>query len=260
MSGPAQRWEANRPDVYASFGRTAEQARRWRRWAASLGALVGLQAVALTLLALRPPFVIVHDHVGRRPPEVRRLRLGAPPDARDARLFFTQMATLRFGWQSSSVRRDLESFLAQCHPAHRKAQLRHLLDRPDDAATAAIGGRPRAGAATTNARPVPSRLDAWQRGGAVNQLVLPEHWDEVHCRMRPEEPVWDCAMQARLVTTVPADESGREAPAVAELKTTFVASLLEVPHTPKTPYGLLVAHLDVVAGASEAMPPQESRR
>lgn len=250
MMGPAQRLEANVPDVYASFGHTAAQARRWRRWATGFGALLGLQAVALSFLALRPPFVIVHDRADGRPPEVRRLQLGTTPDARDARLFFTQMATLRFGWQSGSVRRDLETFLSQCHPAHRKAQLRHLLHRPGDAEATSPGRGRQSGAARAPAEA--SRLDAWQHEGVVNQLVLPEHWEEVHCRVRPEEPVWDCAMQARLVTTVPGHEDGRDAPGVAELQGTFVASLLEVPHTPKTPYGLLVAHLDLVSSATDA--------
>lgn len=242
------------PDAFAPFYRTAAQARSWRRWAVALGALVAVQAVAVTLLALRPPFVLVHDHAGGQPPALRRLQLEHHADVVDARLFFTQMAILRFGWQSGGVRRDLESFLGQCHPAHRKAQLRHLLAQED--AGARRGG---ARVAAETGRTLPTRLDAWQRANFSNQLVLPEHWDEVHCRVRPREPVWDCVMVAELVATVGEPGAAAQPLQVTRQQATFVASLMEVPHTPKTPYGLLVAHLDMVGTADEPGVHREAR-
>ena len=242
------------PDAFAPFYRTAAQARTWRRWAVALGALVAVQAVAVTLLALRPPFVLVHDHAGGQPPALRRLQLERQADVVDARLFFTQMATLRFGWQSGGVRRDLESFLGQCHPAHRKAQLRHLLAK-EDAGARRGGARLAAEAAVT----LPTRLDGWQRANLNNQLVLPEHWDEVHCRVRPQEPVWDCVMVAELVTTVGEPGAAAQPLQVTRQQATFVASLMEVPHTPKTPHGLLVAHLDMVGAAGTPGDYREAR-
>lgn len=238
--------DASQADAFAPFYRAAAQARVWRRWTFGLAGLVALQAASLSVLALRPPWVIVHDRVEGRLPSVRQLQLRAPADVVGARLFFTQMVQLRYGWQSGTVRRDIEGFLLQCHPTHRRAQLQHLVQTEDGAVMqpAPAGGRRDLAPSRS------SRLQQWERAGLTNRLVLPEHWDEVQCRARPQEAVWDCAMTASLLTTLDdALQSEGLGGATSAQPVTFVGTFFEVPPTVQTPHGLLVAHLDLVAGA-----------
>lgn len=245
--------DASQADAFAPFYRAAAQARVWRRWTFGLAFLVALQAAALSILALRPPWVIVHDRVEGRLPAVRQLQTRAPADVVGARLFFTQMVQLRYGWQSGTVRRDIEAFLLQCHPTHRRTQLQHLLQQ--NVATGAVQAAALQSAARRRAPAPspPSRLQQWERAGLTNRLVLPEHWDEVQCRARPGEAVWDCAMTGSLLTTPDDAMQSEQLGAVTSAQpVTFVGTFFEVPPTMQTPHGLLVAHLDLVAGAPAA--------
>jgi hypothetical protein len=148
---------------------------------------------------------------------------GAEPEqtVTDVRNFFLQMVRLRYGWTSLTVERDLDEYLRQCYGEHRRLE-RARLEAP-------VEGE---GDAT-----VP-RLQSWIRAGIAQHLTLPDSLEEISCKTA--EGVWHCTMNANLLAQHLVPQAGEHPIAVPM---TFVGTLLPVPHTPKTPYGLVVGAL-----------------
>jgi hypothetical protein len=189
------------PDPFEPFVALRRSVRVWQATSGALIGLSGLLAAGLVLTALRPPTVIVKERASAEPVLVST---SAPPPeitVADARNFFINMIRLRYGWTSLTVQRDLEDYLKQCADDDEK---------------------------------IP-RLQSWIRGGVANHLALPQTLDQVDCKTA--DGVWHCKMQASLIMEHLIPTPGERPVSRA---VTFVATLLPVPHSPTTAYGLVV--------------------
>ena len=173
----------------------------------------------------------------------RVVRHVATPQATtaDARLFFAHMVALRYGWDSLSVKRDSERYLAACYRPERERTTAFLAE--------AIEGAP-------NGKPV-SRLVDFMRQGVAHAVQLPIDLGAIDCRERKERRQWDCFVKAELVTTaLLSDAAPALAPVVQPMH--FVATMLEAPRSAATPYGLVMAamHAELAepAAANAATP------
>ena len=225
------------PDPFSLYHAPLRAVRRWQLATLACAGAAALFALALTLVSLQPPTVIVYDTADvSRTRVVRRV---ATPQATpaDARLFFAHMVALRYGWDSLSVKRDSERYLAACYKPERERTSAFLAET--------IEGAP-------NGKPV-SRLVDFMRQGVAHAVQLPMDLGAIDCRERKERRQWDCFVKAELVTTaLLSDAAPGLAPVVQPMQ--FVATMLEAPRSAATPYGLVMAamHAELAEAAASA--------
>jgi len=222
-----QSFDANIADPFALYHAPLASARRWRATCVALALLVALLGAALAVASVRPPTVIVYDRSAPESLRIARVPQGVPVTQADARLFFSHMLQLRYGWDSLTVKRDLEQFLGGCYRPARERELAFL--------RAAV-------AANERERPI-SRLSDYMRQSVSHRLVLPAELDQIDCRRRGARQQWDCYVRADVHSRPLFTQ--RSSPADANVKQSlqFVATLLEAPRTTHTPYGLVLAAL-----------------
>jgi hypothetical protein len=209
------------------------------RWMTCCAAAMGLNLIlvaVVALLGLRPPFVIIKDRLAGEVPSVRSAAVDPPIELTDARLFFINMLKLRFGWDSLSVARDLQNFLGQCYRDQRQLEAVHLHALVDDP----LADAQAAGDSDDDGDEVPRvpRLQAWARAGIANTLLFSDNLEDIACVKKGH--AWHCHTQATVVTQQLSPPL--LSPALQQTLA-FVATFLEVRHTPKTPYGLVVGAL-----------------
>ena len=197
---------------------------RWQMVCAAQTLVILVMTVALVLLAVRPPAVIVKDRLHGEPAILKIAAEEPAIDEVDARIFFINMLKLRFSWDSLTVARDMRAYLDQCYRDQREVESIHLRELVEQQ----LGG---------SDDKIP-RLAFWAKARIANTLVLPEHIDDVKCLKK--DTIWHCNVDGSIITQnlgVPFMQ-----PPAAQ-KSTFVATLLEVPHTQGTPYGLIIGAL-----------------
>lgn len=208
-------------DPFENQHRVYRDKTRWQLFCAGLGVLSITLAACVVLLALRPPTVIIKDRLQGQAPELSVGAVEPAITAADARIFFINMLKLRFGWDSLTVSRDMQTFLGQCYRDQRHVEMAHL----SEPVSADVGG---------DAQKLP-RLSRWAEASISNTLVLPEQLESIRCLKK--DGIWHCHVQASVVTQSLTPPFRHPAP---KQDLAFVATLLEVRHTPGTPYGLIV--------------------
>ncbi len=220
-------------DPFESQHQVYRDKARWQIACAVQAVMLALLAMAVVLLALRPPTVIIKDRVQGDAPVLSVGAVEPPITQADARVFFVNMLKLRVGWDSLTVSRDMQTYLGQCYRDQRMAEAMHMQELVP------------VGEQGTEKQP---RLTAWATALITNTLVLPEQFDDVQCTKK--DGIWHCSVQGSIVTQNLAPPFKSPAP---KQEMAFVATLLEVRHTPGTPYGLIV-------GAMRQFPRDSSRK
>ena len=216
--------DPRRPDPFEPY-HAIHRSLRWWQW--NSAALLVLTALSLgwgVLMASRPPVVIVKDRVHGEPATISLATHAPEVTIADARAFLVSMVRLRFGWDSLTVQRDMETFRRQCYRDHRVLEDEHLRDLVSVDAEHADAKIP--------------RLHWWVQQSVRNTLVLPDSLDAIDCI--DKEDMFHCTMQASLVTQSLLTKQA-EQPAVQRM--IFVGTFLRVPHRIETPYGLIVGAL-----------------
>ena len=237
--------QSQQADPFALYHAPLRAVRRWQAVAAACAVAAGLFALALFILSLQPPTVIVYDANDLQ--RTRVVRGAAQPrvTVAEARLFFAHMVALRYGWDSLTVKRDTQQYLAACYKTERARTQAFL--------TEAVEGASRGSSIT--------RLGDYMRQGVAHAVQLPMDLSAIDCRPRSERRQWDCYVRAEMVTTALFSEAasnvGNDAasvPAAVVQPMQFVATLLESPRTGKTPYGLVLAALHAETASADPAP------
>ncbi|RYF12094.1 MAG: hypothetical protein EOO40_02020 [Deltaproteobacteria bacterium] len=222
------------PDPFEPFNLAATQVRHWRNIAFFLAGVTAVTVLSCLLLLFRGPDVIIKDRLSGEPAVVHP-HTGAPPiTAADARNFMFHMIRLRHGWTSTNVVEQLDEYLSQCHPAQ--------VDFERTYAQATIVPDPKKASKTVR------RIDHWAHSSVRNTVVFPDVWRGIQCKENTEGS-WDCLAPVTIVTQrlVPP-----LSPQSEQRQASIVANLLPVPHTKKTPYGLVIGAMrDVLAPSDE---------
>jgi hypothetical protein len=211
-----------------------------------LASLLGLQTVVMlgciyviVVLAIRPPTVVVKDHVNGCAPKVIEASTQSEITAMDAKVFLIDMLKLRFEWNSATVTESMRAYKQHSMKEHRDAMTEFLQDTiPVDPKYPEVK--------------LP-RLGVWVQSRIRRTLVLPETMDRIECTRASAdelEDAWHCRTKAQMITS-PLFGSDQ----AAEPETVMVvATFAELNRTYTShPHGLLIGAMEFHPIDSELM-------
>jgi hypothetical protein len=137
------------------------------------------------------------------------------------------MLKLRYGWDSLTVARDIETFQTNSYRTQRETDIKFFQERIPTG---------------KNARETRSRLETYVSDGVKNTVVFPEQIERIGCKRSSIEGMWQCKLRTTLIT----QSLGLDGVPARQVPMLFAADIVETYHTITTPYGLMVKEMVAV--------------
>jgi hypothetical protein len=218
-----------------------------------LASLLGVQTVVMlgciyviVVVAVRPPTVVVKDHVNGCAPKVVEASTQQEITAMDAKVFLIDMLKLRFQWNSATVTESMRAYKRNSMESHSNAMSDYLQEPiPVDPKYPEVK--------------LP-RLGVWVQSRIRRTLVLPETMDRIECTPTSAdglEDAWHCTTKAKMITS-PLFGSDK----VADPETVMVvATFAELTRTYTShPHGLLIGTMEFSGPTRRAADPRRADR